>query len=134
MVQGDFPNKYIGVHSAVHYTIGGDAGTDFFNSPSDPYFYCKPFSPCLQYKSTADNYTVHHAQIDRVWWIWQNQDIKSRQYALADTITFLNSPPSRNGTLDDNMSLGSMFEAQFPNITQRDAMNTLAGPFCYIYA
>lgn len=41
LVQGDFPNKYIGVHSAGHYTIGGDAGTDFFNSPSDPYFYCE---------------------------------------------------------------------------------------------
>jgi hypothetical protein len=35
-MQGDFPNKYLGVHSAGHYTIGGDAGTDFFNSPSDP--------------------------------------------------------------------------------------------------
>ncbi|KAF3049044.1 hypothetical protein E8E11_008917 [Didymella keratinophila] len=116
LVQGDFPNKYIGVHSAGHYTIGGDAGTDFFNSPSDPYFY------------------FHHAQIDRVWWIWQNQDIKNRQNAIADTITFLNLPPSRNGTLNDTMSLGEMFEAQFPNITQGDAMNTLAGPFCYIYA
>ena len=82
----------------------------------------------------TESYAVHHAQIDRVWWIWQNQDIKNRQYALADTLTFLNLPPSRNGTLDDNMSLGSMFEAQFPNITQRDAMSTLAGPFCYIYA
>jgi tyrosinase len=24
------------VHTAGHYTIGGDAGSDFFNSPSDP--------------------------------------------------------------------------------------------------
>jgi tyrosinase len=40
LVQGDFINQYIGVHSAGHYSIGGDAGTDFFNSPSDPYFYC----------------------------------------------------------------------------------------------
>jgi tyrosinase len=35
-MQGDFANKYIGVHTAGHYTIGGDAGSDFFNSPSDP--------------------------------------------------------------------------------------------------
>lgn len=77
---------------------------------------------------------VHHSQIDRVWWIWQNQDIKNRQNALADTLTFLDSPPSRNGTLNDTMTLGSMLEAQFPNITQGDAMNTLGGPFCYVYA
>lgn len=43
-------------------------------------------------------------------------------------------PPGRNGTLQDILSLGDMFEDQFPNITQGDAMNTLAGPFCYIYA
>jgi tyrosinase len=35
-MQGDYPNGYLGVHSAGHYTIGGDAGSDFFNSPSDP--------------------------------------------------------------------------------------------------
>lgn len=82
----------------------------------------------------ADSHVVHHTQIDRVWWIWQNQDIERRQNAIADTITFLNSPPSHNGTLEDVLSLGSMFEAQFPNITHKDGMNTLAGPFCYIYA
>jgi tyrosinase len=72
--------------------------------------------------------------IDRVWWIWQNQDIKNRLNALDGTITFLNQPPSRNGTPNDTLSLGSMLEEAFPNITNADAMSTLAGPFCYIYA
>ena len=36
LMQGDFANGYMGVHTAGHYTIGGDAGSDFFNSPSDP--------------------------------------------------------------------------------------------------
>jgi tyrosinase len=35
-MQGDYQNGYMGVHTAGHYTIGGDAGSDFFNSPSDP--------------------------------------------------------------------------------------------------
>ena len=35
-MQGDFPTGYLGVHSAGHYTVGGDQGSDFFNSPSDP--------------------------------------------------------------------------------------------------
>jgi tyrosinase len=35
-MQGDFQNGYMGVHTAGHNTIGGDAGGDFFNSPSDP--------------------------------------------------------------------------------------------------
>lgn len=35
-MQGDFGNQYLGVHTAGHFTIGGDAGSDFFNAPSDP--------------------------------------------------------------------------------------------------
>lgn len=111
-MQGFSPG-YMGVHSGGHYTIGGDAGSDFFNSPSDPAFW------------------FHHGMIDRVWWTWQNLDFKNRDKVIAGTITFLNDPPSRNATLDDVMNLGYV---DVPNITVSDATNTLAGPFCYIYA
>lgn len=89
----------------------GDPGGDIFTSPGDPAFF------------------LHHAQIDRTWWIWQNQDLKNRQNAIAGTITLNNSPPSRNGTLQDYIYLG----VNAPGIQIGDAMNTLAGPFCYIY-
>ena len=72
--------------------------------------------------------------IDRTFWIWQNQDLKKRKNEVAGTITFLNSPPSRNGTLEDILTLGPMFQDTFPNITIKDALSTIGGPFCYIYA
>jgi len=83
------------------------------NMPSsDPYFY------------------LHHAQIDRTYWIWQNQNLAERQYAIAGTITLDNDPPSRNTTLEDIIELG----VNAPEgITIKDAMSTMAGPFCYIY-
>lgn len=96
------------VHLAGHYTVGGDAGSDFFNSPRDPTFW------------------FHHAMIDRVWWIRQNQDLEGRERALAGTVTFLNMPPSRNGTLGDGMGLG--------NVTNGEAMSTVGGGHCYVYA
>ena len=71
--------------------------------------------------------------IDRVWWIWQNQDLEKRRNQLMGTLTFNDNPPSRNGTLEDVLSLGSMFEETFPNITNGDAMSTVGGPFCYVY-
>lgn len=111
-MQGDFPNGFLGVHTAGHFTAGGDPGGDLFASPGDPYFY------------------FHHAMIDRVWWIWQNQDIANRQYAIGATITVNNQPPSRNATLDDIIDLG--YVGTKP-VTIRDASNTLAGPFCYVY-
>ena len=110
-MQGDFATGFYGVHTGGHFTIGGDPGGDIFTSPGDPAFF------------------LHHAQIDRTWWIWQNQDLKNRQNAIAGTITLNNSPPSRNGTLQDYIYLG----VNAPGIQIGDAMNTLAGPFCYIY-
>jgi tyrosinase len=72
--------------------------------------------------------------VDRVWWIWQNQDIENRRNVIAGTVTMMNQPLSRNGTLNDTISLGVALEETSPNITNADAMSTLAGPFCYIYA
>ena len=101
----------MGVHAAGHFTIGGDPGGDFYTSPGDPTFF------------------LHHAQVDRTWWMWQNQDPAHRTYAVAGTITFSNTPPSRNATLDDLIDLGVKGDA----IKLRDTMSTLAGPFCYVY-
>jgi tyrosinase len=110
--QGEFAEGRMGVHTGGHYTIGGDAGSDFYNSPADPAFF------------------PHHAMIDRVWWTWQNQNIKDRQYAIAGGSGFFGDGP--NGTLDDMLSFGEFVGAR--DIRIREAMSTLAGPFCYIYA
>lgn len=92
------------------------------------YFYYLLLTFCVT--SYSDPYFFfHHAQIDRVYWIWQNQDLETRLTSIAGTITILNEPPSRNGTLDDLIDLG----VNNGPITIRSAMSTLGGPFCYIY-
>jgi tyrosinase len=112
-MQGDFPAGFLGVHTSGHFTIGGDPGGDLFVSPGDPAFY------------------FHHAMIDRVYWTWQNLDLKERLYAIGATVTVNNDPPSRNATLGDQLGLGYV---GVPNISIKEASSTLAGPFCYIYA
>ncbi|KAF2263579.1 Di-copper centre-containing protein [Lojkania enalia] len=112
-MQGDFPSGFLGVHTAGHFTIGGDPGGDLFASPGDPAFF------------------LHHAMIDRTYWTWQNLDLDSRLYSVQGTITINNQPPSRNTTLDDTFDLGYV---GVPTVSIRDTSNTLAGPFCYIYA
>ena len=110
-MQGNFTAGTYGVHGGGHFTIGGDPGGDIYTSPGDPVFW------------------LHHGQIDRTWWIWQNQDIASRQDAISGTITMDNSPASRNGTLDDTLYLG----VNADTIAIKDVMSTVEGPFCYIY-
>ena len=113
-LQGDFANSYLGLHTAGHFTWGGDPGGDVFNSPNDPLFW------------------LHHGQIDRTWWIWQNlgeTGPAARAFQIAGTRTIFNQPPSPNATIDDLMDLG--FNA--PPSPLRDHVSSVAGPYCYIY-
>ncbi|KAI9929822.1 hypothetical protein ASPWEDRAFT_147128 [Aspergillus wentii DTO 134E9] len=110
-MQGNFPAGYLGVHTAGHFTIGGDPGGDLFVSPGDPAFF------------------VHHAMIDRVFWIWQNLDPANRRDKVSGTITMMNTPPSRNATLDDIVDLDLLAEPY----RLGDLLDTTAGPFCYVY-
>jgi tyrosinase len=100
------------VYISGRFTIGGDVGANFFNSPSDPMFW------------------YHHAMIDRVWWVWQNLDVEGRR-EVEGPRTFLDTPPMGNGTLEDEMGLGYVGVG---NITVGEAQSTIGGPFCYIYA
>ncbi|KAK4235462.1 tyrosinase-like protein [Achaetomium macrosporum] len=104
------PNS-IGVHGGGHFIIGGDPGSDAFVSSGDPAFY------------------LHHAQIDRVYWIWQMLDFANRQ-GVFGTNTLLNNPPSANTTVEDNIDLTPLASP----VKIKTLMNTVGGtPFCYIY-
>ena len=62
-----------GLHAGGHFTIGGDPGNDPFVSAGDPIFY------------------QHHAQIDRLWTIWQALDPKARFGKVFGTSIAFNS-------------------------------------------
>ncbi|KAK1625228.1 monooxygenase [Colletotrichum phormii] len=47
-----------GPHGAIHSAVGGDLFPS--TSPNDPLFF------------------LHHVQIDRLWWLWQQADLTSR--------------------------------------------------------
>ncbi|KAK1717666.1 tyrosinase central domain-containing protein [Colletotrichum lupini] len=114
VMQGDdryTPGSEVGIHGGGHYTIGGDPGADPFISPGEPAFF------------------LHHAQIDRVYWIWQMLDFANRQ-DIFGTRTLQNNPPSANATLDDLIDIAPIGGSA----KLRDLMNTVGGsPFCYVY-
>jgi tyrosinase len=100
-----------GVHGVGHFTIAGDPGGDVFNSPGDPAFW------------------VHHGMIDRIWSIWQSQDIENRTYVVAGmgmNGNFTYGPQS----LDEVIDLGVVADKA---LKIRDLASTVDGPFCYTY-
>jgi tyrosinase len=92
----------------------GDPAGDFYISPGDPVFW------------------LHHGMIDRVWWIWQLQNLEKRLTDVSKTLTMNNSPPSRNGTINDLTNLGVLAG----DVKLADLMLTIGGmggKLCYVY-
>lgn len=106
-----FENNFMGVHTAGHFTIGGDPGSDFFTSPGDPWFF------------------FHHGQIDRTWWTWQNLKPADRTNAIYGTIV-IGDPTAPATKLSDTIDLGYAYPG---TVTLADLMSTMGGPFCYTY-
>jgi len=117
-LEGEHAHQYLGLHVGGHYTVGGDPGGDFFMSPGDPAFW------------------LHHAGIDRVWWVWQNQDparrLYAKDYAYSRTVTMSNQPPSRNGTLQDIYGMGVLGMAM-PQFEMMTTLGGMEGQACYVY-
>ena len=105
------PQLELGVHIHSHAFVGGQQN-DLYCSPNDPIFY------------------AIHTQLDRIWSVWQAQDYESRLYALDGTLTLLDRPPTANGTVTDIMYMG----VAGGDLPIGDAMGTVLGEYCYMYA
>ncbi|KAE9372312.1 Di-copper centre-containing protein [Stipitochalara longipes BDJ] len=99
-----------GLHGSAHFTIGSDPGGDFYNSPGDPAFW------------------LLHSMIDRVWYIWQTQDLTNRMQVIAgQTNMFGGGAISK---LTDNINITYVNKQVLP---MSSLMSTVDGPFCYVY-
>ncbi|KAG6006830.1 hypothetical protein E4U21_006637 [Claviceps maximensis] len=103
------PYLYATPHGEPHNFISC-YDNDVFDAPVDPLFF------------------FLHSQIDRLWTIWQALDFETREYALDGTLTIQNTPPSRNGTLDD-----MMYFAFDKPISIGERMSPTKNGLCYIY-
>jgi tyrosinase len=106
---GRFGDAFLGMHGSGHYAAGGDASC-FFSSTNDPTFF------------------LHHAMVDRVYWLWQSLHL-NKAFEVGGTLTMFNDPPSRNATTTDPLEVLLLGDT----ITIGDALSTTGGSFCYIY-
>ncbi|KAL0579506.1 hypothetical protein V5O48_002490 [Marasmius crinis-equi] len=95
-------------HDSGHFTVGGDFG-DLYSAPVDPLFF------------------VYHANVDRVWWKWQNADREERLYLIDGRTTV--DPPYEEVTLDFLLKM----EGLAPLTPVRQVMDTGNELLCYTY-
>ncbi|KUJ14569.1 Di-copper centre-containing protein [Mollisia scopiformis] len=106
--------KAFSLHTGGHYTIWGDPGGDFFVSPGEPVFW------------------LHHGQVDRHWWIWQDQDPTTRvqQYQGGTLMMVPNSPA---GHISDLQMLSVVTPPSTGAEPSANLVSSTSGPFCYVY-
>ncbi|KJA17062.1 hypothetical protein HYPSUDRAFT_146932 [Hypholoma sublateritium FD-334 SS-4] len=105
MLEGDFSS--FRPHNGGHVAVGGEM-SNFYSSPGEPLFW------------------LHHANLDRIWWTWQNQS-PSHLYEVSGPTT--KTGPRVELSLDYILKMGSMG----PSVTVRDVMDLHAEPNCYTY-
>ncbi|KAG4219524.1 hypothetical protein PC116_g31997 [Phytophthora cactorum] len=103
-------------HLNSHTFVGSEAA-DPFSTPNDPVFY------------------LLHAQIDRLWAIWQGQDLQGRTYGIDGNRTFLGialdyapDVPRSLATIEDKMDLGLGWHPK-----TKEGMPTTEFGRCYVY-
>jgi tyrosinase len=103
------------LHVAGHYTIWGDPGGDVYVSPGEPVFW------------------MHHGQIDRHWWVWQNQDPPNRVQQYKGGTNWMN-PNSAPGKITDVQMLNVVSpKGSEAGYASSQLVSSTAGPFCYVY-
>jgi tyrosinase len=85
-------------------------------------------SQTLTYRFSEPLFFPHHAQVDRLWYQWQNADPANRMFQYEGKTVIGSSPPTRAVTADVMHVLGLA-----PDAPVQDVMNTQGGLLCYRY-
>ncbi|KAH9809401.1 hypothetical protein DFH28DRAFT_989827 [Melampsora americana] len=103
-----FDNAQPGPHGTVHALIGGDFPSSS-TAANDPIFF------------------LHHANIDWLWWKWQQADRSNRLFAYGG------NRRSRSTRQDATLSDTIGFMGLAPDRTVRSVMDISTSPHCYTY-
>ncbi|KAI1173833.1 Di-copper centre-containing protein [Nemania sp. FL0916] len=103
-------------HNSIPQFVQGD----FFlgTAPNDPVFY------------------LHHAQVDRLWWLWQQEDAEHRLYAFqgaAENQLFGGSNSSEKASVAASLNDVLTFGRFGDHVQIRDLMRTDTSLLCYKY-
>jgi len=111
MQNKDFSTFSAALEKNAHHFVSGSIRGDFakYTGPYDPVFF------------------LHHANLDRLWWQWQQEDAENRIMAYNGQAPKTSS--SANVQLFDMLTVGDLAS----EVSVRDVMKTNDGMFCYQY-
>lgn len=72
---------------------------------------------------------LHHAQIDRLWWLWQQADPSARKTDFVGEKVTIDSSIASEASLDDILEMGGLAD----DLSVRDVMDASSSRLCYKY-
>lgn len=97
-----------GPHGTIHASLGGEMNPT--TSPNEPLFF------------------LHHPQIDRIWWQWQQMNPDKRLSEYNGPASHYGEGAAREVSLDDKLPMLGLAE----ELTVREVMDA-SGRLCYSY-
>ena len=121
------PTFYPGAHIAGHSSAGGEM-SNFFSSPGGQLLQTHLLIPktYLFFPPVDPTFFLHHANVDRIWWIWQ-QLSPSHFYEIGGPTSIYQ--PTGNLTYDFPLLMGDLG----PTVSVGDVMNIQNRANCFTY-
>ncbi|KAG9125874.1 hypothetical protein FRC07_005814 [Ceratobasidium sp. 392] len=120
-------------HANIHMMMGGDmAGT----CPTGAGSSCTPGST---FTSNDPLFFLHHANIDRIWYLWQSKDRRNAQAFKGGSVSTYTDPAYPNGYepwLDvnkDYLPVSGMGNNKMSIYSMLSTTGATGGPLCYVY-
>ncbi|CUA71592.1 hypothetical protein RSOLAG22IIIB_09681 [Rhizoctonia solani] len=123
----------IGMHSSVHLMIGGDMGT-ICPKGTEGTKYC-PVERTATFSTNDPIFHLHHGNIDRLWWLWQEQSDENKYAYHGGSVQNISSldryPNGQPPWLSKSTRLPTA--GLWDSYTIGETLDTRSWPFCYVY-
>ncbi|QRW27754.1 tyrosinase [Rhizoctonia solani] len=84
-----YMESLIGMHSSLHLMIGGDMGT-ICPAGTEGTEYC-PAQRTATFSTNDPIFHLHHGNIDRLWWLWQEKSSKNKNAFYGGSVQNVSS-------------------------------------------
>ncbi|CAE6426633.1 unnamed protein product [Rhizoctonia solani] len=125
--------QLVGMHSAIHLMMGGDMGT-ICPAGSGGTADC-PVERTATFSSNEPVFHLHHGNVDRLWWLWQEKNAANK-YAfhggsIQNTSSLNEFPNGQAPWLDKTAVLPG--GGLWPDYKIEQTFDTRSWPWCYVY-
>ncbi|QRV92816.1 tyrosinase [Ceratobasidium sp. AG-Ba] len=122
-----------GMHGAIHSMVGGDLAGLCPKGSANTSF-C-PFDGAPTFSANEPIFHLHHGNVDRLWWLWQEKSPRNKQAFRGGSVRSFGLPEFPNGQ-PPWLNKTSMIPTagMFESYSIGDVMDTRKWPLCYVYA